>query len=509
MSEVWETGKVQVDSVVAPPDVEHGEPDGDRPKEFTVNIALHDLAEKLRGQDDQAAGVPTDEEDLSLSQEILSKVKFGKDVEILAISSPSSRILCYFLGTNAVEKIEHASIEHPRMVAFLLMENMIRFMGSKGYEFAGELNFNDRGICMCDKHTWDLLEENVSFTSVGYLFFEHSGDKDKNVVFDVYTDPNAPYAKIYCRTKDETHSKTLLKELEVYTKGSNCLRGQKLKDIHVTEATFSLENSHDGCTWDKFYYPDAIRDIFESDIFGFLDNVESYVANGIKKRGIMLTGCPGVGKTTLGRMICKYANKHTVIWITPELIGIHGGDAIRLLYILAEYLSPVAIILEDIDLYSEDRNDVSESVRLGTLLNVLDGVNSVSKSVTVAMTNRIELIEKALRNRPGRFDRVVEIPAFDDKDLRIKMLTDRLEPFNIKEEAFELVVSETNGFTGAAMQEFVNSLRIHFINNQLPDDTCVDVDMTKKIFARINQFSLSGKNGQSTSEGAGFAAEKK
>ena len=54
----------------------------------------------------------------------------------------------------------------------LLMENIIRFMEKQGYEFAGELNFDDDGISMCQKHTWELIDQDVSFTNFGYLFFE-------------------------------------------------------------------------------------------------------------------------------------------------------------------------------------------------------------------------------------------------------------------------------------------------------------------------------------------------
>ena len=164
------------------------------------------------------------------------------------------------------------------------------------------------------------------------------------------------------------------------------------------------------------------------------------------------------------------------------------------------------IVLEDIDLYSEDRDHSSESLRLGSFLNVLDGVNSVFGSVTVAMTNRLDLVEKALQSRPGRFDRVVEIPPFSDISLRKRMITDRLSNFQIdnNDDTLGFVLDHTDGYTGAQMQEFINSLNMYYISNDLDEkEQLVTIEIVKRIFEMMGKYSVKGKE-----EPAGFDAEK-
>ncbi|NJL70815.1 MAG: AAA family ATPase [Candidatus Competibacteraceae bacterium] len=230
--------------------------------------------------------------------------------------------------------------------------------------------------------------------------------------------------------------------------------------------------------------PIGIRDTFDIEV---LSEQHCYYSNGIRSHN--------TGKTSIGHLICQQAQDSTVIWITPDLVynNAQGRDSIKSLYKLADFVSPTVIILEDIDLFGEDRDASVGNIGLGGLMNILDGVNSVKNAVTVAMTNRIELIEKALSNRPGRFDRIVEIPYLN-KYLRKMMFTDRLSDCNVEEEVLNYIVSHTAKWTGAEVQEFVNSLNMYFISNNLENDRVITQDVADHVLGTMSKFSLKESN---------------
>ena len=291
-------------------------------------------------------------------------------------------------------------------------------------------------------------------------------------------------------------SKNLISELELYTKENNCIRGTKLRDVDMIHAKFEEVTGLEGYSFEKYYYQQYIRDIFDMEVFGFLDNIEEYNSLGIDKRGVMTYGPPGTGKTTLGKIICNKAGDKTVIWVTPDLIAenTQSKHAIKLLYMLADFVSPSALLLEDIDLWANDRDDMGDTLRLGALMNILDGVNSIKNCVTIAMTNRIELIEKALRNRPGRFDVIVEIPALI-KVLRERMLKDRLFNIQVDDDVIPYVLQESEGWTGAYVQHFVHTANMYFVYHKVPKHLTLDV--AKNVLGTIKKFTYRERGEES------------
>ena len=125
---------------------------------------------------------------------------------------------------------------------------------------------------------------------------------------------------------------------------------------------------------------------------------------------------------------------------------------------------------------------------LGALMNILDGVNSIKNSVTVGTTNRLEMIENALKNRPGRFDRVVEISTLT-KDLRKKMLKNRLEGWKFSEETLNYIVEIMDNWTGAEVQEFVNSLNLKHISSNRKHKK-IDKKWVEEIINTMSNFGI-------------------
>jgi SpoVK/Ycf46/Vps4 family AAA+-type ATPase len=120
-------------------------------------------------------------------------------------------------------------------------------------------------------------------------------------------------------------------------------------------------------------------------------------------------------------------------------------------------LAPTVLFLENLDLLAHDRELGRAGGRaLGELMNQLDGVGGDQHVFTLATTNRLEVVEKALRNRPGRFDRVIEVPP-PDAASRLAFLRWRLGPHGLAEDDLAWLTQRTDGETGAALEELVNT----------------------------------------------------
>jgi len=143
------------------------------------------------------------------------------------------------------------------------------------------------------------------------------------------------------------------------------------------------------------------------------------------KRGLLLSGPPGDGKSTA---IECFVNS---IAGTATVIIVEAVDHIRAVYHLAQMLAPAVVILEDLDLMTKTRHDPYASVNkdeiTGELLQVLSGGSAYSDIVTIATTNRPEAIDDALAKRAGRFDAHVRMgyPGEAEKQRILELYLDR------------------------------------------------------------------------------------
>lgn len=127
------------------------------------------------------------------------------------------------------------------------------------------------------------------------------------------------------------------------------------------------------------------------------------------KRGLLLYGPPGVGKTHTARYLISQLVDTTIVELTGETLG-----AIREACSIARSLQPSMIVVEDVDLIAEQRDHYSgETPLLFTLLNEMDGLADDADVVFLLTTNRADLLEPALASRPGRVDQAVHIDPPD------------------------------------------------------------------------------------------------
>ncbi|MFD1722584.1 AAA family ATPase [Amnibacterium endophyticum] len=126
------------------------------------------------------------------------------------------------------------------------------------------------------------------------------------------------------------------------------------------------------------------------------------------KRGVLLYGPPGTGKTLTVRHLIGAAEGVTVVLLTGPAIR-YIGEATD----LARGLQPAMVVLEDIDLVAMDRGHFGPQPLLFAVLDALDGIDGDADVTFLMTTNRVDVLEEALAQRPGRVDLAVEIPRPD------------------------------------------------------------------------------------------------
>ncbi len=265
---------------------------------------------------DMAKWAKTAEEDEE-EREKVGTAKFADQIKIDFIPSIDYRILCRFLGVTTVGNIKNHPYQSHPLITLILMESLEKFMKSKGFNLVGELNFDQNGNSIPpDKNPWTVQGKETTFTITGFAYFESStGEKTDNIAYFLYSNLDRGLASITCYSTDTVRSKDFVNELQTYSKQHNCLRGAKLKDVNMISASFSEVEINEKYTWDNYYFPENIKELFHLEVLGFIKNVEKYNKCGITKRGIILHGKPGcvLADTKIKIRKKKKEGKHKII----------------------------------------------------------------------------------------------------------------------------------------------------------------------------------------------------
>jgi SpoVK/Ycf46/Vps4 family AAA+-type ATPase len=184
----------------------------------------------------------------------------------------------------------------------------------------------------------------------------------------------------------------------------------------------------------------------------FLARLPQYQAYGLPvKRGVLLAGAPGTGKTLLGKVLCC-TQAATFLWVSPGEVD--GPEELQRIFALARECQPTILFLEDLDLYASHRGGAQDAL-LGELLNQLDGFPANTGILTLATTNDPKAIEPALGERPSRFDTTIRFlpPGLPERErLLTRLLRDLPHPPGAVAETARV----TEGYTGAHLQAVVH-----------------------------------------------------
>ena len=170
------------------------------------------------------------------------------------------------------------------------------------------------------------------------------------------------------------------------------------------------------------------------------------------KRGLLLHGPPGTGKTHTTRYVVQRLAGSTVIMLSGQALHMIGGVTG-----LARELQPAVVVLEDVDLVAEDRGyGPGPSPVLFELLDAMDGAAADADLLFLLTTNRADLLEPALAARPGRVDVAVEV-GLPDADARRRLFEvySRGVPLQVDEAQTAEVVERTEGVTASFVKELL------------------------------------------------------
>ena len=168
------------------------------------------------------------------------------------------------------------------------------------------------------------------------------------------------------------------------------------------------------------------------------------------KRGLLLYGPPGVGKTHTVRHLMSSLTDTTVIQLT--------GNALHLVAeacSVARALQPAMVVIEDVDLIAEDRGmHPGLHPLLFQLLNEMDGLAEDADVVFVLTTNRADLLEPALAARPGRIDQAVEL-TLPDVAARRQLFELYRGDLSVDDSRLDDLLERTGGVTASFLKELL------------------------------------------------------
>ena len=200
---------------------------------------------------------------------------------------------------------------------------------------------------------------------------------------------------------------------------------------------------------DDIVLPDADIRAIERHTIGMSEHGDVLRAAGRHlKRGLLLYGPPGAGKTLSVMYLCGQMPGRTTLLLSGPGAGALGRAAA-----IARSLQPAMVVLEDVDLVAAERSmpGIGTNPLLFQLLNEMDGLAEDADVVFVLTTNRVDLLEPALAARPGRIDQAVEI-RLPDSHCRRRLLELYLRGIDHDEELDE-IVTRAEGTTASFMKE--------------------------------------------------------
>jgi predicted AAA+ superfamily ATPase len=196
-----------------------------------------------------------------------------------------------------------------------------------------------------------------------------------------------------------------------------------------------------------------IMDILK-DIESFWDRVDKYKQyNFIHKRGILMYGDPGCGKSGIIQLIAQDLIKRNGIVINvKDEEDVEKFTSFIPTFRKIEPNRPLVVILEDIDsIAGENRYQTAR------LLNILDGVKQIEGVVYIATTNYPEKLQERITNRPSRFDRRYKVELPND-DIRRAYIRHKLNDEDISNIDIEEWVKKTDGMSLSHLKEVVISV---------------------------------------------------
>ncbi|MFC1994288.1 AAA family ATPase [Chloroflexota bacterium] len=353
-----------------------------------------------------------------------------------------------FLGRR---KLVHAVGIAPRYYGELLAWALKCFMEKEKWQIIHTLGYHGREPVYIDVNTDYDQRENMLMDG---QFLAKKGEDRVIVTVDINMRwRNSILVEGPAQKKEQIDS--FIADLMTLVKDQNFYRGKKI-EFGGRLRFLDLRNR----SWESIILDEVTKEEIKSNTIGFLSRKEIWVEYNIPlRRGVLLAGEPGTGKTIICKALMSEAQGITCI--TTSAYTLDADEYLAELYELAEDLSPCLIFIEDIDLIGQNREEFGyqRGSALLSLLSILDGVEEKKEIVTVATTNCLETLDKALSRRPSRFDRVIKLslPSLEERKELIGLLCQKIPVDKMTQ---DYIAQKAEHCTPAQLQEIVFSLVI-------------------------------------------------
>ena len=191
-------------------------------------------------------------------------------------------------------------------------------------------------------------------------------------------------------------------------------------------------------------------------------------------KGVLLYGPPGTGKTLIARAVANEVDASFHHISGPEIMSKYKGESeeqLRERFEEAQESAPSIVFFDEIDSVASKRDDEAdvENRVVAQLLSIMDGLDPRGDVVVVGATNRIDVLDPALR-RGGRFDREIEIGVPNEAG--------RLEIFEVHTRGMPLdesvsidrLAERTHGFVGADIHALVTEAGMEALRRHTQPD---------------------------------------
>ena len=219
---------------------------------------------------------------------------------------------------------------------------------------------------------------------------------------------------------------------------------------------------------------DVVKEVVES-VELPLTEPELFENVGIEPpSGVLLYGPPGTGKTLIGKAVASEASATFIRMSGSDLVQKFVGEGARLVkdvFQLARDKAPSILFIDEIDavggMRTHDGTTGSAEVNrtMLQLLAEMDGFDTSGNVKIIAATNRVDLLDPALL-RPGRFDRVIEIPLPDEEG-RVEILKIHTKKMNLADDVdLGKIAKMTDGLSGADLNIIIKEAGMFVIRRR-------------------------------------------